>query len=208
MLYNGLFDLSMNLLYKRTFKIIVPYGFMLILNSIIIICSLVILISIVAYTLMTGISPMPSSRKTVNAMLDLVPEGGPIADAGSGWGTLAIAAARRFPDRKVVGYELSPVPWFFSMVWRYLLGINNLELRRKNFLTADLAGISVLLCYLCPRCMDRLEKKLVDEGFPVRVVVSSTFAFPALKADHAFHVGDRYRTPMYVYRFEKSSLWV
>ncbi len=176
--------------------------FILILNGVIILCSLVILCSIVAYTLITGISPMPSTRKAVNAMVDLIPAGGAMADAGSGWGTLAIAAARKYPDRKVVGYELSPVPWFFSVVRKCILGVHNLEFHRKDFLKADLAGISVLLCYLCPRCMIRLEKKFVNEGFPVRMAVSSTFRFPGLRAARTIYVKDRYRTPVYIYRFE------
>jgi ribosomal protein L11 methylase PrmA len=72
--------------------------------------------SIIWFSLATGIGPVPSTRRARQAMLAVVQAApaGPVMDLGSGWGTLAIAAARRFPEREVVGYELSWVPWAVS----------------------------------------------------------------------------------------------
>jgi hypothetical protein len=65
--------------------------------------------SIVWFTLRLGIAPMPSSARACRAMITACENAppGPVVDLGSGWGTLAIAFARRYPGRRVVGYELS-----------------------------------------------------------------------------------------------------
>lgn len=69
-----------------------------------------VLLSIVWSTLRTGISPTKSSGKASRAMLNLVDDcvvDGPIVDLGSGWGTLVIPLARKYPNQQVIGYELS-----------------------------------------------------------------------------------------------------
>jgi len=57
------------------------------------------------YTMKTGISPVPTSPRVRDKMLAMIPpdrlagiERGRLFDLGSGWGTLAFALAKRFPD--------------------------------------------------------------------------------------------------------------
>ena len=84
---------------------------MLIIEIILIACITFAGISIVLTSMKTGISPSPSSGKAVRAMLAAIEDSGtgPIVDLGSGWGTLVIALAGKYPNRQVVGYELSLV---------------------------------------------------------------------------------------------------
>ena len=58
-------------------------------------------LSVIVYTLRYGISPMPTSPRVRRVLLGLLPEdpGGPVAELGAGWGTLAFPLARRWPDR-------------------------------------------------------------------------------------------------------------
>lgn len=62
-----------------------------------------------------GITPVPSNRKarqTILTAADQAPAG-TIIEFGSGWGHLALALAKRYPDRQVVGYEISlSLGWF------------------------------------------------------------------------------------------------
>ena len=74
---------------------------------------------LLATTIRTGISPVPTTPRVAAAMLDLVPAlpPGRIYELGAGWGNLARALARRFPERQVVGYELSPLPLLVARAW-------------------------------------------------------------------------------------------
>jgi hypothetical protein len=157
--------------------------------------------SIVWTTLRVGISPMPSSGQARRAMLAAAagaPQG-TIVDLGSGWGTLAIACARAWPERTVIGYELSWLPWLVSMLFKHLLRLPNLELRREDFFHADLRHAAVLLCYLFPRGMQELAHKLRSEAAHP-LVISNTFALPSFEPDEVVQLHDLYRTRIFLYR--------
>ncbi len=158
-------------------------------------------ISVVLTSMKTGISPMPSTGKACKAMLAATENSGkgPVADLGSGWGNLVVALARKYPDREIIGYELSLVPWLFSLIRKYMLRLNNLTLYRKDFLKADLSNVSVLLCYLFPGGMLSLEEKLRQDIKSEILIVSSTFALPSFNPTEVIRLNDIYSTPIYVY---------
>jgi hypothetical protein len=159
--------------------------------------------SIVWFSLKTGIAPVPSTARARRAMLAAVQAApaGPMLDLGSGWGTLAIAVARRFPEREVIGYELSWVPWAVSGLLQRAMGLDNLSFRREDFMRADVSKASVLLCYLFHQGMQRLADKLAREGAPA-VLVSHTFALPpSWQPDEIIPLNDLYRSRIYVYRW-------
>jgi hypothetical protein len=158
--------------------------------------------SIVWYSMKTGIAPMPSSAAACRAMLEAAERvpAGTIVDLGSGWGTLAIAFARRHPEREVVGYELSWVPWLVSRLRRRLLGLTNLTLHRADFLRARLPQQAVLVCYLCRRNMRDLSHKLRSEPCRPVAVICNTFAMPFMRPCEVIRLSDIYRTRIFVYR--------
>ena len=125
---------------------------------------------------------------------------GPIVDLGSGWGTLVVALARKYPHRKVIGYEISFVPWLYSVIRKSVSGLDNLNLHRRDFLDADLSEASVLICYLFPGGMVSLEDKLDRDNVRNVLIVSSTFALPSSEPVKVIRVKDIYRTPVYLYR--------
>ena len=159
-------------------------------------------ISIVWNTLKTGMSPMPSSEKACQAMLTAtdLPSEGTIIDMGSGWGTLVIAFAKKYPERKIIGYEISLIPWMVSMILKYILRIESLSLYRKDFLKADLSQASMLLCYLHPEGMCSLENKLEQQKNKVSLIVSNTFALPSCQPEKVMRLDNIYKTPIYVYQ--------
>ncbi len=158
--------------------------------------------TIVSCALRTGIAPMPSTPRACRAMLDAAADApaGPVVDLGSGWGTLAIGFARRHPDREVIGYELSWVPWLVSSLLKRTLRLHNLSFRREDFLRAKLPAGAVLLCFLFPRGMQALASKLAREGCAAALVVSNTFALPGWRPHAAVTLDDLYRTRILVYR--------
>jgi len=161
--------------------------------------ALLAMVSILVGVLRSGISPMPSSRRAREAVLQLAePEGpGPIFELGCGWGGLAVALARTHPERQVVGYEISLLPWAFSSLRARLEGLENLRIVRQDFLEVDLSVGALLVCFLYPKGMQQLAGRL-EGKFPV--VVSNTFALPGWQQDAALELGDRYCTRVYRYR--------
>ena len=133
--------------------------------------------SIVWTTLQTGISPMLSSRKARQAMLAAIDssKNSPLIDLGSGWGTLVVALSRKYPQRQIIGYELSWFPWLVSLIRKYILRLDNLTLYREDFLKAKLPDSSVLLCYLFPKGMLYIEEKLKRELSKDIIIISNKY---------------------------------
>ena len=149
-----------------------------------------------------GISPMPSSRKARDAILRLMAETGtgPVYELGSGWGGLAILLAKKHPERKIVGYEVSLVPWLVSVLFKKLFGLSNLEIHRKNFLLADLSGAEVLVCFLYTGGMREIAEKLMAEEVSNVFLISNYFALPSCQPDMSLRINDFYQSPIYRYR--------
>jgi SAM-dependent methyltransferase len=159
------------------------------------------MLSIVLYTLWTGISPMPTLGKVRRQLLPLLePElEGTVLELGCGWGTLAFAMADRCPRARVVAFELSPLPFAVCWLRQRLAPRANLELRRQDFFRASFSGAAVVVCYLFPGAMTRLAPKLLAELSPGTRVLSHTFALRGWKPLRTLVVDDLYRTPIYVY---------
>jgi len=164
-----------------------------------------ITVSLIYNTLKVGISPMPSSIKAYNVMMKLVDETGTgsIIDLGSGWGSFVIRIAIKNPERQVVGYEVSLLPWFLSVLLKKIFGLKNLTLHRQNFYEADLSTASVLVCYLYPEAMSNIQHKLLLEQPNIDFLISNNFALPSRKADKTVRLNDFYKSPVYLYKLAK-----
>lgn len=165
-------------------------------------------LSLVWNSLRVGITPVPSSRKARQAILtaaELAPEG-TIIELGSGWGNLALALAKKYPERQVIGYEISLIPWLVSTILKQLLGTQNLTLRKKNFYSCELPPAALLISYLYPGGMNKLAKKLIREKPAVQMLISNTFALPETELAKIIRLDDLYRSPIYVYSFPTEEL--
>tara|TARA_R100001377_G_scaffold37134_1_gene20673 strand:+ start:393 stop:848 length:456 start_codon:yes stop_codon:yes gene_type:complete len=149
---------------------------------------------------------MPSSNKAYLAMMQLVDETGTgnIVDLGSGWGNFVIRIAKQYPQRQIIGYELSFLPWLMSTFLKKVLGLKNLTLHRQNFYQADLSKTSVLVCYLFPEAMNKISTKLQVEQSSVRFVISNNFALPAWQPFKKIQLNDFYKSPVYLYKISKA----
>ena len=157
-------------------------------------------ISVLWTTLRVGISPMPSTAKATRAMLDFIPDdaGQQFAELGSGWGGLAIAVTSDRPKAQVVAYELSLIPWAWSVLVARLMGHERIKFVCRDFFDADLSNTDVVLCYLFPGGMERLAKKLTDLK-PGAIIISNTFRLPGWQPDKVVELDDLYRTRVYRY---------
>lgn len=153
------------------------------------------------YTALTGISPVPTTPQVARTMMALAPSNGhgPIYELGSGWGSLAVAFAKRFPGRQVIAYELSPVPWLASRLWLLLFPRHNLTIYRADFYTQSLADAALVVCYLYPGAMAKLRRKFASELVPGTLIVSNSFQVPEWAPATMRRADDQYASPVFLY---------
>lgn len=179
---------------------------MSVLEIIAVVGTLLVGASIVWSTSRVGISPTPSSGKAREAIIRLMADTGtgPVYDLGSGWGGLVIRLAKKYPDRKIVGYEVSFFPWLVSVFFKKILRLGNLEIYKNNFLKADLSGADVLVCFLHTDGMREIAEKLTaEEGFN-GFLISNYFALPSFQPEESVQINDFFKSPIYRYRLIES----
>lgn len=164
---------------------------------------------LVWFTLKTGSAPMPTSRTVLSAMLSVLPERlpqvsgehqpGVVAELGSGWGGVAFALAKRYPDHLVVGYELSPLPLLYSKLRQKLFPQKNLTFVRSDFMKIDLSSAVLAICYLAPESMVALRSKLDQELRLGTLVLTNTFSFRDWCELDRRTAKDMYQSPVYLY---------
>lgn len=142
---------------------------------------------------------MPSSTKVNKVILEELKnsDNENIIDLGSGFGSLVIFLASNLPNKTIIGYELSFVPWLISNILKYILNIKNVHFYKKDFLKEELKNAS-LVCYLFPEGMKKLEVKLFKENINTKII-SNTFAFRNIKARRIIEIKDIYKTQIYLY---------
>ena len=164
---------------------------------------LIFSISIVGFSLYTGISPMPSSRNATRIMALSLPKNSQnIYELGSGWGGLAIYLARKHPLARCHAIEISPLPWIVSVALQRIRQCSNLKIRRKNFFLLSLAEADVVVCYLYPGAMLKLKTKFERELKQGSWVISNSFAVPGWVPANTVQINDIWGSKIFIYQFE------
>lgn len=162
-------------------------------------------ITIISFSLYTGISPMPSSRDAKKVIVKNLPTNAlRIYELGSGWGGLALKISITHAKSKIYAFELSPFPWLISKIIGFLKGKKNLIVMRKNFFNISFAEADLLICYLYPGAMLKLKKKFEEELKPEAIVISNTFAIPGWNPYHKVVLKNLWKTEILFYRNPKS----
>lgn len=141
--------------------------------------------SILWSSLRLGIGPVPTSPAVRDALIASIPldAKGLWHEFGAGWGGVAFALARARPGIRLIAWEASPVPFLFLRLRLALAPIANLELRRADFLTAELGSTEGVVCYLFRAAMARLAVKFAAELPGGALIVSNTFSLPDWKPE-------------------------
>lgn len=162
--------------------------------------ALLALTSIVWSTVRTGIPPMMSNRPARQGMLSLIGDhqAGAIVDLGCAWGTLVVAAAQRYPNRQVIGYEVSWLPWLVASLRVRWHRQTNARVYRKDFRHHVRKDGDTLLCYLMPTGMQALAQELAAQPCQ-QTVISNNFTLPGHQPNQRIIVADVYRSPIYRY---------
>lgn len=141
-----------------------------------------------------------TSRVRISAFLDAVPmkAGQLLVDIGCGDGRVLRKVRRRYGVR-AVGYELNLLAYLQAKVLCF--GLENIQIKWRNFWTADLSDADVVFCYLFPDVMRDLAAKLKSDLKPGAVVVSCNFDLPGFIPEQVLRPGNSlHNDPIYVYR--------
>lgn len=148
--------------------------------------------SVLWFTGRTGVPPVPSSAKEIADVVALLqaadlPERPRIYELGCGFGGLALALARAFPEATVVGLEVSPLP--AAIAWVRARGVPGLTIHRMDYTRANLSDADVATAYLMIRAAAELAPVLDAQLRPGTTVVASMFWFrdrtPAIRQGQA-----------------------
>lgn len=161
---------------------------------------LVILISVVGTTYKYGIGPTPTSIKVKNVLLKALPLKplGAIYELGAGWGTLAFALADHYPANEIIAIEISIIPLAWMHIRQTLFPRKNLKIQYGDFFQKNLLDAGLIVCYLYPGAMQKLEIKIKTEC-PKTMILTHTFALPRRKPTRVLFAQDLYNTPIYFY---------
>lgn len=178
----------------------------MLLELVSLIIALAVIISIFIPTVLTGSSPVPTSPAVRTTLIELLPDhlantshASVIYELGSGWGGMAFSLAKKYPGHRVIGYEISVLPWFVSRVRQLFSNQTNVQFRLANYNNRHLSDATLVMCYLLPAPMERLRNKLEVELTDGTFVVSNTFAFRGWHTLEARTAGDIYKSHVYLY---------
>jgi Mycolic acid cyclopropane synthetase len=137
-------------------------------------------VSLLIFQVITGVPPMSSSFGEAADVVSLLKraglgEGAIVYDLGCGWGSLVMALARAFPEARIRGIEMSPLPFWVARFRTRKMA--NVFLHRGNFYAFDLRDAAAVTSYLMIKPMPKLAEFLdgmLKAGTPV---VSLTFWF-------------------------------
>lgn len=157
---------------------------LLIISWIIFILLTILLIGALLYVIGLFVGPVfgapfvPTQQKYVEDIVRLsgVKPGHHVIDLGCGDGRIVRAFAAS--GAHAVGYEVNPMLVWLSRIksMRQLKGSTQFVL--GNFVNHDLSRYDIIITYLMPPMMVRLEKKLLKELKLGACVVSNSFRFP------------------------------
>lgn len=163
------------------------------------------LLSIVYYSLRSGSPPTPAPRRASRRAIESLsreplPDGA-IYELGSGWSGAARALAKRFPERDVVGVEISLAPFLWSRLVNRVAPIENLAFFRADFFDLSLANAAAVFCYLRGKTMTALAEKFSEELPPRALVATVTFAIRDRAPVRTDRADDFYKSEIFLYRY-------
>jgi len=135
------------------------------------------------WTRIVGAPWVPTSMKTAYRMLDLadLQPDDVVYDLGCGDGRLVITAALRYKV-KAVGIEIDPLRYLWSQfLVTILFQRKNIRIIFGNIYHQDYSEADVVMCYLLPEALIKLEDKFRQELPRKARVISNRYPFPNLE---------------------------
>ena len=121
---------------------------------------------------------LSSSQDAARAMVDMLAPlaGWTVYELGCGTGKVAAEILTRHADVRVVGFELSPLPWLLARLRGWWLGAQRFDVRYADFRHVPLNQADAVIAYLSHEAMGDLAEKLCRELRKGTPVVVNSFA--------------------------------
>lgn len=123
-----------------------------------------------------------------------------VYDLGCGTGQLLLALSKSQPKLQLVGIDHD---WLVLLIARWLLRGRGISLKHHDLLTVDLSSANVIICYLNPALMSRLEADLGKGMKSGSRLISADYPLPQRRSARTIHIKTdhtRGRT-LYLYKF-------
>lgn len=172
------------------------------IEQVILVIVVVFVVLTTGYSVVTGISPMPSSPTSYAKIEELLLGEGAtnVVDLGSGWGCLIMPLAAAMPEARFLGYELSPFPLMVARLRGALFRRRNVTIARRDLRKVSFTGRDAVICYLYSELLEKLRPNLERDLKPGTMVISNVFDIPGWVPE-AVHKLDCSQCPqVYVYR--------
>ena len=153
------------------------------------------------YAMIEGAPFVPTQMEQVKRMLKAakLKKGMKVYDLGSGDGRLCHKANQIY-GAQAVGYEYSPLVWAWSQFLR-LFWHSKAKLKYGNFWKQDISDADVIVSYLMPHSMKKMEKKLFPQLKKGTLIISHAFAIEGLKTWKKLpRDRDRKLGPVWIYK--------
>lgn len=125
-------------------------------------------------------------------MLEKADEPQKVVDLGSGWGTLLLPLAKKFPEHQFVGIERALTPFYVSQF--RARKISNLTFVRQDFFTYDLSDTNVAVMFLIGFMMPKVTEKCLKELPQGATVLAVRFPLTGIEADAVVKLGSQMET--------------
>lgn len=147
--------------------------------------------------------PVPSSGKVKMAMIEDVAnvlkerKNQIVMDLGSGWGTLLLPLAKKFPKHQFVGIEYGCIPYFVSKFRARKM--KNLTFLRQNFFKADISKADIIFLFLLTSTMAKLTQKCQKETKKGALIYANRFRMKGVTPKQKVSLGSDYDS-YYIYK--------
>ena len=166
---------------------------------------LLIGISAVLSLMMIRIPPIPSSPSVIKAIIKEIQKTPPscnITELGSGYGYMLFRLAKAFPQRQIIGIEISFIPFFFSSVIRILGRYKNVRIFygnaftviEKKSLPVDIAVGYLIATQKMSDNLEKLYRKRISE-----LLILNTYPLKNITATQTVPNLDIFKSTLYLY---------
>lgn len=148
--------------------------------------------------------PVPSSGRVKQALLNDISQklqncsAKTVVDLGSGWGTLLIPLAQKFPQHHFIGIEKAFFPYIISLCRTYRL--KNIHFCRQDLFLYNISEADIVIVFLMELLMPRITDKCQAEMKKDSLLYSNRFPLTNMSPTDKIIIHSDYET-IYKYRF-------
>ena len=142
---------------------------------------------------------LPTKAKDRKHVLDALPLRGDetIYDLGCGDGAMLFAIAKKYPDVRCIGYDISFLPLTIGWIRKVVGGYRNVSIRFGNLFKTPVNDADIVFIFLLSKAYPRLITKFARELRDEAKIIVEAWALPDRKPLQTLK--SEGRLPVYIY---------